>query len=42
MTDPADRPTSGKPLRRLWWLMALKVALVAFAIYVALRAYHLV
>jgi hypothetical protein len=30
------------PLRRLWWLMALKIALLALAVYLTLRAYNLV
>lgn len=39
MTEPAKSPFK---FRRLWWLMALKIVLLALAIYLTLRAYNLV
>ncbi|WP_280954459.1 hypothetical protein [Alsobacter soli] len=42
MTEPSRRPSSGFGLRRLWWLVVLKLLIVAFALYVALRAYNLI
>jgi hypothetical protein len=40
MTQTDDK--SGLGPRRLWWLMAFKLAMLGFAVYVALRLYGLI
>ena len=41
LTDPDQRSASSFGPRRLVWLLVLKLVLIAFAVWIALRVYGL-